>query len=128
MKLTQKIRAFAGITMLLSAASLVVTFVVLACKKRSLMKALLALAVAQGVAGACLLADNDEDGYVLPDGTGVDDEQDEVFTAEETVAANAHIRSVLHGKGGDNVPASPRMRREVPRDEEATEADFAKEL
>ena len=47
----------------------------------------------------------------------------ELFDEAECREADAHIRQVLGGarRGGE---AAPRMLREIPRDEEATEADF----
>ena len=70
------------------------------------------LAAAGGVAGYLLLTDPKQHRH---------DRGEELFTAEECREADAHIRSVLGGRQGEAIPS---VLREIPRDEEATEADF----
>ncbi|MBR6728507.1 MAG: hypothetical protein IKM08_09975 [Clostridia bacterium] len=116
MKLTKRMKEALGLSMLISAATLVVTFVVLSCKKRSILAALATMAAAEGACGALLLAERRI--------KRVQSEpcEDELFTEEECREANIRMRGVLGSR--HNEDAAPRVLREIPRDEEATEADF----
>lgn len=91
-------------------------------RKHSFLAAFSLLAAAEGAAGLWLLLD----GKSTPRkacGTchDRDEEEDELFSEEECRVADAHIRSVL---GGDDEEEGGVTLREVPRDEDATEADF----
>ena len=130
--MNKKTKQIAGIAMLFSAISLVVTFVVLSIRKRSFIQALLILATAEGTAAAILLADKEKvkarnpfrrkkklvDGAELAE---EDFEADELFDDEGADAAEAQVRDELSGNTDED---EPRVKREIPRDEEATEADF----
>ena len=116
MKLTNRIKEVLGLSLLISAVSLVVNVVVLACKKRSLLGALAAVAAAEGVCGACLLAKKK-----MKKVQG-EPAEDELFTEEECKEANARMRGVLGNRHDQEV--APKILREIPRDEDATEADF----
>ncbi len=115
MKLTRRQKDTLGLGMLISAVGLVITFIVLSCRKRSIFAALAAMAVAEGVAGYLLLTDPNPR-KMKKHG------EDELFTEEECREADAHIRQMLRGKQEEE--AARRVLREIPRDEDATEADF----
>ena len=116
MKLTKRMKEALGLSMLISAVSMVVTFVVLSCKKRSVLAALAAMAAVEGVCGACLLADR------RTKRAGGEACEEELFTEEECREVERCMRGVLGNRHSDD--AAPRVLREIPRDEEATEADF----
>ena len=124
MKLTRKQKDVIGLSMLISAILLTVTFLVVAIRKRSIWAALAAVLAAEGVVGYWLLAEPKTrklrkrrcQRALIP----LDDE--ELFDEEECLEADARIRKVLGGKHGGE--AAPRVLREIPRDEDATEADF----
>ena len=111
--------------MLISALVMMVSFLVLAFRKRSIWAALLAIAAAEGVAGYLLLTDPKpaKPRHGKRRAIVALDDDEELFDETECREADAHIRQVLGGtrRGGE---AAPRMLREIPRDEEATEADF----
>ena len=126
MKLTRRQKEAIGFSMLISALVMMVSFLVLAFRKRSIWAALLAVAAAEGVAGYLLLTDpmpaKHRKGRRKKAIVALDADE-ELFDEAECREADAHIRQVLGGarRGGE---AAPRMLREIPRDEEATEADF----
>lgn len=116
MKLTKRMKEALGLSLLISAASMVVTFVVLSCKKRSVLAALAAMAALEGGIGACLLTERS-----LRRAQGEPCE-DELFDEAECRMAERRMRGVLGSR--HNEDAAPRVLREIPRDEDATEADF----
>ena len=116
MKLTKRMKEALGLSMLISAASLAVTFVVLCCKKRSLLAALVAMAALEGGVGACLLAERRM--RRVRESTC----EDELFDESECREAERRMRGVLGSRHNDD--AAPRVLREILRDEDATEADF----
>ena len=128
MKLTRRNKEIVGISMLISAVSLLFTFISLACRKRSALTALAMLMAAEGAAGAALLVEEPvrrkraarravkEAEEAELDGV------EELFSEEEADEAAAHIRGELGGKEEES--DGPRALREIPRDEDATEADF----
>ena len=120
MKLTRRMKETLGISMLISAVGLVVTFVAVACRKRSLLAAIALLAAGELVAGACLVEDAKPASRARKAKNALSEE--ELFTDAECREAHAHIRNVLCGRHEEE-PA-PRVIREIPRDEDATEADF----
>lgn len=122
LKLTRKAKEMLGISMLISATSLVIGFIVLAYRKKSIAAAVLALAAAEGVTGAVLLSDATSRRRARSARRRADAEELELFDDAECRAATAHMQSVLGGRHDEGEPAS--MLREIPRDEEATEADF----
>ena len=125
MKLTRRQKEAIGFSMLISALVMMVSFLVLAFRKRSIWAALLAIAAAEGVAGYLLLTDPKpaKPRHGKRRAIVALDDDEELFDETECREADAHIRQVLGGtrRGGE---AAPRMLREIPRDEEATEADF----
>jgi|GEM_PF-2035023 len=125
MKLTRRQKETVGFSMIFSAITLMVSFAVIACRKRSILAALAAVAAAEGVTGYLLLTDpkprkscRARKGQKCAD----KEAEEELFDAEECREADAHIRQVLGGR--HNEEAAPRVLREIPRDEDATEADF----
>lgn len=115
MKLTRKQRDTLGLGMLVSAVGLVITFIVLSCRKRSVLAAFAAMALAEGSLAYLLLTDPDPR-KVRRDG------EDELFTEAECREADAHIRQTLRGK--QEAEAARKVLKEIPMDEDATEADF----
>lgn len=115
MKLTRRQKDTLGFGMLISAVGLVITFIALSCRKRSVFAALAAMAVAEGAAGYLLWTDPNVK-------KGRKQSEEELFTEEECREADAHIRQVLRGKQEEET--ARRVLREIPRDEDATEADF----
>ena len=115
MKLTRKQRDTLGLGMLISAVGLVITFIVLSCRKRSVLAALAAMALAEGSLAYLLLTDPDPR-IVKKNG------EEELFTDEECREVDARIRQTLRGKS--EVEATRKVLKEIPMDEDATEADF----
>lgn len=116
-----------GISAVLSALSLCITFIVLAIRKRSVWQAILAIAAAEGAVGAAVLltkshVKNNSKPAALDEEEPVDDE--ELFEDEEVEGAELRVRSVLGGSVDGETAGAPSARREVPRDEDATEEDF----
>lgn len=103
-----------GLFAVLSAFSLVFTFLVTACRKKSLLQALLVFAVAESASGAiCALAGREA---VCENAGGSDSKAEEARLAEEK------IHAIFHAPAREITAAD--FRREVPRDEDASEADF----
>ena len=123
----KRLREIVGLSALISALSLCITFIVLSIRKKSVWQAILAIAAAEGAVGAAMLLTKD---YVKSntksadpdDEEPVDDE--ELFDEEECEEAELRVRSVLGGSADGETAGAPSARREVPRDEEATEEDF----
>ena len=124
MKLTRRQKETVGLSMVFSAITLMISFIVMAVRRRSILAALAAVAAAEGVAGYLLLTDPKpaKSRKRSKSGKGTDKEEEELFDEEECREADAHMRRVLGGKHGGEV--APRVLREIPRDEDATEADF----
>ena len=133
MKLTKRTKETLGISLLISAVSLAITFVVLSVRKRSFLQALLVLATAEGTAAGLLLADKEgklpkpnlKKKFVRAEEAANEDaEETELFDEETGKEAEEQIKEVLGGWRDDETASAPRARREIPRDEEATEQDF----
>ena len=122
MKLTQRIKENLGISMLISAISLVFTFLVLAARKKSLLQAMLVFAAAEGTVGALLVLERERKKEQAE--AAANEEPEELFDEEESREAELRVRSVLGGQRDDEYEDTPAVRREIPRDEDATEADF----
>ena len=129
MRMKQRLKDALGISLIVSAFSLCITFLVLSFKKKSIWGAILALAAAEGAVGSYLVLDNVwQKGSTKAspmEAEAVEIDGEELFDAAESAAAELRVRSVLGGKQEGEVAVSPSVRREIPRDEEATEADFA---
>ena len=122
MKLTKRIKENLGISMLISAISLVFTFLVLAVRKKSLLQAMLVFAAAEGTVGALLVMERERQKEKAE--AAANEEPEELFDEEESREAELRVRSVLGGQRDDEYEDTPAVRREIPRDEDATEADF----
>ena len=120
------------------ALHLTITFLVLSVKKRSPWQAILLLASTGATMTALLLPEEkikraverttkkqvtsaDEESEILLSDEEVIEE--EIFTAEESARAEAEMRETLCGNN-DEESVSPSAKREIPRDEEASEEDF----
>lgn len=121
MKLSRRMKETLGLSMLISAVGLVVTFVAVACRKRSLLSAIALLAAGELAVGAYLVESTAPTSRARKARAAAPGAE-ELFTDAECREANAHIRNVLCGRHEEE--AAPRVIREIPRDEEATEADF----
>lgn len=122
MKLSKRIKENLGISMLISAISLVFTFLVLAVRKKSLLQAMLVFAAAEGTVGALLVMERERQKEKAQ--AAAAEEPEELFDEEESREAELRVRSVLGGQRDDEYEDMPAVRREIPRDEDATEADF----
>jgi len=122
MKLSQRLKENLGISMLISAISLVFTFLVLAMRKKSLLQAMLVFAAAEGTVGALLVTERERKKERAE--AAAKEEPEELFDEEESREAELRVRSVLGGQRDDEYEDVPAVRREIPRDEDATEADF----
>ena len=122
MKLSRRIKENLGISMLISAISLVFTFLVLAVRKKSLLQAMLVFAAAEGTVGALLVMERERQKEKAQ--AAAAEEPEELFDEEESREAELRVRSVLGGQRDDEYEDTPAVRREIPRDEDATEADF----
>ena len=121
MKLTRRQKETIGFSMLFSAIVMVISFIVIAFRRRSFLAALAAVAAAEGAAGYLLLTDP-QPCKPRKRKKAAEADEEELFDEQECREANAHIRRVLGGKQGEE--AAPSVLREIPRDEDATEADF----
>ena len=121
MKLTRRQKETVGFSMLFSAITLMISFIVIACRRRSILAALAAIAAAEGVAGYLLLTDP-QPNKPRKRKKAAEGDEEELFDEQECREADAHIRRVLGGKQGEET--APSVLREIPQDEDATEADF----
>ena len=115
MKLTRKQRDQIGLGALISAVVLAVTFITLSFRKRSILAALAAMAVAAGAVGGVLLTDPDPRNRAKHG-------EEELFDEAECREADARVRQTLRGKRGGE--GARNVLKEIPQDEDATEADF----
>lgn len=143
-----KMKKMSPVTMLKTAVAalhLVVTFLVLSFKKRSIWQAILLMA-STGLTLSVLLTPEETLQAKLPcckkkacaegeepektdDGEGdaaADEEEadEEFFTEEESAEMEERMRHALGGDRDGETATAPSAKREIPRDEEASEADF----
>lgn len=116
MKFSRKQKQALDLGVILSAAVLAVSFLITACRKRSISAAIAAV-----FSAGCGL------GYLAATDTAhqwhkKQPVEEKLFTDEECRAAEAHVRRVLGGRHDEQAP--PPVLREIPRDEETTEEDF----
>ncbi len=116
MKLTRRQKETIGFSLLLSAAVPTAALLLTVGRRRGLPMALAAAAAVQGVAGYLFLTDP------KPAARKKNPPEERLFTDSECRMAEAHIRRVLGGRHDEE--AAPRVLREIPRDEDATEEDF----
>lgn len=140
-----KMKKMSPVTMLKTAVAalhLVVTFLVLSFKKRSIWQAILLMA-STGLTLRVLLTPEEklqekiscrkkkacaegEEPKETENGDGADEEEadEEFFTEEESAEMEERMRHALGGDRDGETAAAPSAKREIPRDEEASEADF----
>ena len=115
MKLTRKQKDRIGLGALISAVVLTVTFITLSFRKRSILAALAAMAMASGAVGGLLLTDSDAQSRAKHG-------EEELFDEAECREADARVRQSLRGKRGGE--GARNVLKEILCDEDATEADF----
>ena len=116
MKLTKRMKEALGLSMVISAVSMAVIFVVLSCKKRSILAALATMAAVEGGIGAWCLSERRMKRLRNQPC------EEELFDEAECRDAERRMRGILGSRHNDD--AAPRVLREILRDEDATEADF----
>ena len=122
-------KLYIGISLVASALTLVLTFIVLCIKKKNIGKAILAIAALEGSIGAALILSHLDDENKLSPCKGIfkEDKNFEFFDDAEAEDTDKIVSSEL---GDDEiVPADEgelkyKLNFEIPRDEDATEADF----
>ncbi len=136
----KKMRVVDALRLVVCALHLVVTFLVLSFKKRSPWQAVLLLASTGMTMSVLLMPEEKLEDKIrrkakkeceqsAEDGADEDFEtmmngEDEIFTEDESAEAEARMRETLSGNGDEETATAPSARREIPRDEEASEADF----
>lgn len=139
-KCEKKMSPVAAMRLVVCALHLAVTFLVLSFKKRSPWQAIVLLASTGITMGALLTPEEKlkvtvcrkakkEASQDAQDGADEDFEEminggDEIFTEEESAEAEARMRETLSGNSDEETVTAPSTKREIPRDEEASEADF----
>lgn len=140
-KCEKKMSVISAMRLVVCALHLTVTFLVLSFKKRSPWQAILLLASTGVTMGALLLPEEKLEATVArrkakktpaePSEDGADEDfeemmngEDEIFTEEESIEAEAQMRETLSGNSDEEAATAPSAKREIPRDEEASEADF----
>ena len=119
-------REYLGVALILSAALMVVIFIITCIKKKNLLAAIAAVAAIDITAGYFLIkgARKKNNGYVFDLFDGEDYEvfdDDEAKNAERTIRASFNKRHSADGRGKSAKPIY-----EIPVDDEATEEDFVK--
>ncbi len=122
-------KLYIGISLVASAVTLVVTFIVLCIKKKNIGKALLAIAALEGGVGAALILSHLDDENKLSPCRGIfrEDKNFEFFDDDEVGDTNKIVSFELEDNetvSYDESELKYKLKFEIPRDEEATEADF----
>lgn len=139
-KCEKKMSVFSALRLVVCALHLTVTFLVLSFKKRSPWQAILLLASTGVTMGALLLPEERVEATVArrkakkakaePESAAGEtpeeaaNGEDEIFTEEECIEAEAQMRETLSGNSDEETATAPSAKREIPQDEEASEADF----
>ncbi len=119
-------REYVGVALILSAALMVVIFIITCIKKKNLLAALAAVAAMDITAGYFLIknARKKNNGYMFD---LFDEEDYEVFDEDEAADAEHKIRASFNKRhGAEGRGASVKPAYEIPVDEDATEEDFIK--
>ena len=143
MKNLKKCNTICALKTAVAALHLVVTFLVLSCKKRSVWQAILLMASTGLTLGVLLTpaeklekklscpkkkacAEGEETENCCDEGEDADAEEaeEEFFTEEESAEMEERMRYALGGDRDGETATAPSAKREIPRDEEASEADF----
>ncbi len=113
-----------AVSMIVAAFSMLFVFLSVSIRKKSLTKALLAVAAMEGAVGAFLLWQQSfEDRRSALPRFAFDGPNNELFDDEEIDAVEDHMDEVLGGYAGDREPAGKPIFT-IPVDDEASEADF----
>ncbi len=122
MKLNEKQKQILGISLILSAITLMFSFIVLCFKKKNILAAIATLAAAEGVIGLAMIKDMN-----LPKKSNAEEEDEEpveLFDDEDLAYAEAVIGAELSQRNDGESPTCPNAKRVIPTDDEASEADF----
>lgn len=122
-------KLYIGISLIASALTLVVTFIVLCIKKKSIGKAILGIAAIEGVGGAALILSYLDDESMLSPCRGIfrKDHGFEFFDDAEADDTGKIARAELCDDeiaSFEGEELKYKLDFDIPRDEEATEADF----
>ena len=122
-------KLYIGISLIASALTLVITFIVLCVKKKNIGKAMLAVAAIEGVGGAALVLSYLDDESLLSPCRGIFKKNSsfEFFDDAEADDTGKIARAELCDDDIASISESElqyKLDFEIPRDEEATEADF----
>ena len=118
--MNKRTKFFIGVALIISAISTTLTFISLCFKKKSALAALAALATAEGIIGLSLIEDNNL--ICRKKAKEVDDS--ELFGDEDIDLAMSGIDAELTYKNDGEGAGTSHIRYEIPKDEEASEADF----
>ncbi len=145
MKKLKKCNPICALKTAVAALHLVITFLVLSCKKRSVWQAMLLMASTGLTLGVLLTPaeklekklpcpkkkadpENGEAEEATDDAADADadaeEAEEEFFTEEESAEMEERMRHALGGDRDGETATAPCAKREIPRDEEASEADF----
>ncbi|MBE6600209.1 MAG: hypothetical protein E7640_03280 [Ruminococcaceae bacterium] len=119
-------REYLGMALIFSACLLVIIFIVTCIKKKNLLAAIAAVAAVDLAGGYFLLrrAKKKNNGYAFD---FFDEDDYEVFDEDEATCADHAINAGFHRrKRADNAGRAAKPIYEIPVDDEATEADFAR--
>ena len=124
----KKSKLYIGISLVASAITLTATFIVLCIKKKNVGKAILAIAAIESGVGAAMILSHLEDENKLSPCRGIFKESDnyEFFDDAEADNTDKIVNSELDEseEALDEGELKYKLKFEIPRDEEATEADF----
>ena len=115
-----------GVSLVVSAITTTVAFIALCIKKKNAWQALLAIAATEGLVGLALIEDKIPERITInrPKKVNVE-ETEEMFDDEDIDEALSTINAELsHTNDDEGANTSPRINTEIPRDDEASEADF----
>ena len=114
-----------GVSLVVSAITTTITFIALCIKKKNAWQALLAIAATEGLVGLALIEDKIPERITINRAKKIKiEEPEEIFDDEDIDEALSTINAELsHTNDGEGTSA-PRINNEIPRDEEASEADF----
>ncbi len=118
--MNKRTKFFIGVTLIISAITTTVTFISLCFKKKSALAALAALATAEGIIGLALIEENN----LICRKKAKETDDSELFDDEDIDLAMSGIDAELTYKNDGEGAGVPHIRFEVPKDEEASEADF----
>ena len=114
-----------GVSLVVSAATTAAAFVALSIKKKSPWQALLAITATEGLVGLALMQDKLPTISTITKPTKIDlDMTDVEFFGEDDLDDISTAMGAELSHTDDEGDGMPRINRDIPRDEEASEADF----